>query len=53
VDGAARRWLALAAGVVLAVGFVLFERRAKHPAMPLTAFRRRARPGRRSWSARR
>jgi DHA2 family methylenomycin A resistance protein-like MFS transporter len=27
--------------VVLAVGFVLFERRAKHPAMPLTAFRRR------------
>lgn len=34
-------WLALAAGLLLAVAFVLFERRAPHPAMPLTVFRKR------------
>jgi DHA2 family methylenomycin A resistance protein-like MFS transporter len=33
--------LALVAGLVLAVAFVLFERRAEHPAMPLSAFRKR------------
>lgn len=33
--------LALVAGVVLAAAFVLVERRAAHPAMPLKAFRQR------------
>lgn len=32
---------ALVAGVVLAAGFVLVERRAAHPARPLSAFRKR------------
>ncbi len=33
--------LALVAGVLMAVAFVLFERRAAHPAMPLSVFRKR------------
>jgi len=46
IEGGHRGWagaplLALVAGVLLAVAFVLFERRAKHPAMPLSVFRRR------------
>jgi len=46
IEGGHRGWtgaplLALVAGILLAVGFVLFERRAAHPAMPLTAFRQR------------
>jgi len=46
IEGGHRGWggaplLALVAGVVLAAGFVLVERRAAHPAMPLSAFRKR------------
>lgn len=46
IEGGHRRWsaapvAALVAGVVLAGAFVLFERRAAHPAMPLNAFRKR------------
>lgn len=46
IEGGHRAWspatlAALVAGLVLAVGFVLFERRAPHPAMPLAAFRKR------------
>ena len=46
IEGAHRSWslgtlTALAAGVLLAVAFVLFERRTAHPAMPLDAFKRR------------
>jgi DHA2 family methylenomycin A resistance protein-like MFS transporter len=46
IEGGHRSWsaaplAALVAGVMLAVAFVQFERRAKHPAMPLAAFRRR------------
>ena len=46
IEGGHRGWggiplLALGAGVTLAVAFVLFERRARHPAMPLAAFRKR------------
>lgn len=46
IEGGHRGWggaplAALVAGVLLAAGFVLFERRAKHPAMPLSAFRKR------------
>ncbi|WP_454761248.1 MFS transporter [Caulobacter segnis] len=46
IEGGHRGWggaplLALVAGVLLAVAFVLFERRAAHPAMPLSAFRKR------------
>ncbi len=46
IEGGHRRWsaapvAALVAGVVLAGAFVLFERRAAHPAMPLSAFRKR------------
>ena len=46
IEGAHRSWslgtlTALAAGLVLAVAFVLFERRTAHPAMPLDAFKRR------------
>jgi DHA2 family methylenomycin A resistance protein-like MFS transporter len=46
IEGGHRSWsaaplAALVAGVMLAVAFVLFERRASHPAMPLAAFRRR------------
>lgn len=46
IEGAHRNWspgtvAALVAGLVLAVAFVLFERRTAHPAMPLDAFKRR------------
>lgn len=46
IEGGHRGWsgaplLALVLGVLLAVGFVLVERRAAHPAMPLSAFRKR------------
>lgn len=46
IEGGHRGWggaplLALLAGLVLAAAFVLFERRAKHPAMPLGVFRKR------------
>ncbi|MET3665214.1 DHA2 family methylenomycin A resistance protein-like MFS transporter [Caulobacter sp. 1776] len=33
--------VALAAGLLLAAAFVAFERRARHPAMPMAVFRRR------------
>ncbi len=46
IEGGHRGWsgaplAALAAGLGLALGFVLFERRAPHPAMPLNVFRQR------------
>ncbi|WP_369827540.1 MFS transporter [Caulobacter sp. FWC2] len=46
IEGGHRGWnggplAALVAGVLLAVAFVLVERRSKHPAMPLAAFRKR------------
>lgn len=46
IEGGHRGWTgaplaALIAGLALAVGFVLFERRTPHPAMPLGVFRRR------------
>lgn len=46
IEGGHRAWsvgplAALVAGLILAAAFVLFERRAKHPAMPLAAFRKR------------
>lgn len=46
IEGGHRGWggaplLALVAGLLLAAGFVLFERRAAHPAMPLSVFRKR------------
>jgi DHA2 family methylenomycin A resistance protein-like MFS transporter len=46
IEGGHRGWsgwrlLALVAGVILAAAFVLFERRAAHPVMPLAAFRQR------------
>lgn len=46
IEGGHRGWggaplLALLVGVVLAAAFVLFERRAAHPAMPLNVFRER------------
>lgn len=46
IEGGHRGWrgaplAALVAGVALAAGFVLFERRASHPAMPLGVFRQR------------
>ena len=46
IEGGHRGWtgaplLALVAGGLLAVAFVLFERRAAHPAMPLSVFRQR------------
>ena len=46
IEGGHRGWsgaplAALVAGVALALGFVLFERRAPHPAMPLNVFRQR------------
>ncbi|PXA85501.1 MFS transporter, partial [Caulobacter sp. D5] len=51
IEGGHRGWggaplAALVAGLVLALAFVLFERRAAHPAMPLSVFRRRP-----AWSA--
>jgi DHA2 family methylenomycin A resistance protein-like MFS transporter len=46
IEGSHRSWspetlIALVAGLLFAVAFVLFERRAQHPAMPLAAFRKR------------
>lgn len=46
IEGGHRGWspvtlAALGAGLLLALAFVLFERRARHPAMPLGAFRKR------------
>ena len=46
IEGGHRGWTgaplgALLAGLALACAFVLFERRAQHPAMPLAAFRKR------------
>ena len=46
IEGGHRGWggaplAALVAGLALALGFVLFERRAPHPAMPLNVFRQR------------
>lgn len=46
IEGGHRGWAgaplaALVAGLALAAGFVLFERRASHPAMPLAVFRQR------------
>lgn len=46
IEGGHRGWgggplAALVAGLLLAAAFVLVERRASHPAMPLAAFRRR------------
>jgi DHA2 family methylenomycin A resistance protein-like MFS transporter len=46
IEGGHRGWsgaplAALIAGLLLAVAFVMVERRAKHPAMPLAAFRKR------------
>ncbi len=51
IEGGHRGWggaplAALIAGLVLALAFVLFERRVAHPAMPLSVFRRRP-----AWSA--
>ncbi|KQV58956.1 MFS transporter [Caulobacter sp. Root343] len=46
IEGGHRGWggaplAALVAGLFLAAAFVLFERRAEHPAMPLSVFRKR------------
>lgn len=51
IEGGHRGWggaplAALVAGLVLAFAFVAFERRARHPAMPLSVFRSRP-----AWSA--
>jgi MFS transporter, DHA2 family, methylenomycin A resistance protein len=51
IEGGHRGWsgaplAALVAGLVLVVAFVVFERHARHPAMPLSVFRSRP-----AWSA--
>lgn len=51
IEGGHRGWggaplAALVAGLILALAFVVFERHARHPAMPLSVFRSRP-----AWSA--